>query len=417
MKRCNRLIALCLSLLLFIGTLPMSAVAATISKLEDHTYTFLWTTDPQWYSFAYPEIITHQNQWVLDNYERLDIRYTFHTGDFVNYPDDTTQWNVMDAAYKLWDDADYPYGVLAGNHDVVNYKVDSTTGAVTEFNHDTYSAYFGESRFNTKSWYGGSFEDNYGHYDLMTIDGVDFIFLYMGYTNIEYPESAYTWMNNVLSQYADRVAMLCFHDYLYANGTRSANGEKLFQRVVLKNANVRMVMCGHNYNSTRKIDTIDDNGDGVADRTVYQIMANYQSTTNGGNGFMRFMECDTAAGEIACRTYSPYTETFGSDYEDGVLFDEYGTRDNFTIPFDFSTPSPKANCDPEYGTVVETPSFSFAATENDVAITLPVTYQNVAESCPAYRGVGVYDRYFSADATDAFGNPKMLSRSTPFRRR
>ncbi len=408
MKLCKRLTAVVLSLLMLVGLLPMSAVAATIEKLEDHTYTFLWTTDPQWYSFAYPEIITHQNQWVLDNYKRLDIRYTFHTGDFVDNPNSDTQWSVMDKAYKLWDDAGYPYGILAGNHDVVNYKVDSTTGAVTEFNHNNFSKYFGESRYNRNSWYGGSFEDNYGHYDLMTIDGVDFIFMYMGYTNVEYSQAAYDWMNGVLSQYADRVATICLHDYLYANGTRSVNGDRIFERVVLKNPNVRMVMCGHNYNSTRKIDTIDDNGDGVADRTVYQIMANYQSTTNGGNGFMRFMECDTAAGEIACRTYSPYTQKFGSEYEDGKMFDEYGTRDNFTIPFDFSQPTPKASGDPEYGTVVVNPSVAFAATDSDVVISLPVYYQNTAEVCPSYRGVGVYDRYFSADATDAFGNPKAL---------
>ncbi len=407
MKMCKRITALVLSLLLIAGLMPMSAIAATISKLEDHTYTLLWTTDPQWYSFKYFDIITHQNEWVLNNYERLDIRYTFHTGDFVDNPNSVDQWTVMDNAYRPWDEAGYPYGILAGNHDVVPYKVDSTTGAVTEFNHNNFSKYFGASRYNSNPWYGGDYDNNFGHYDLMTIDGTDFIFVYMGY-NSTYSQADYDWLNSVLAQYPTRVATLCFHDYLQANGERSPNGELFFQKVVLKNPNVRMIMCGHNYNSTRKIETIDDNGDGNADRTVYQIMANYQSTTNGGNGFMRFMECDTAAGEIACRTYSPYTETFGSDYEDGKAFDEYGTRDNFTIPFDFSQPTPKASGDPEYGTVVANPSVAFAATDSDAAISLPIAYQNTAETCLAYRGIGVYDRYFSADATDAFINPKAL---------
>ncbi len=395
MKMCKRLTALVLSLLLLVGLLPLSAVAATIEKLEDHTYTLLWTTDPQWYSFAYQDIIDHQNRWVVDNYKRLDIRYTFHTGDFVDNPHSHTQWAVMDEAYRLWDEAGFPYGILAGNHDVDGSD------------HTEYSQYFGKARYDSNAWYGESFEDNFGHYDLMTIDGTDFIFVYMGYNSV-YNDDVYDWLNYVLAKHADRVATLCFHDYMQANGTRSPNGELFFQKVVLKNPNVRMVMCGHNYNSTRKMDAIDDNGDGRADRTVYQIMANYQSTTKGGNGFMRFMECDTAAGEIACRTYSPYTESFGSDYEDGAAFDEYGTRDNFTIPFDFSQPTPKASGDPAYGTVVNEPVVAFASTDSDAAISLPVTYQNVAETCPAYRGVGVYDRYFSADATDAFGNPKML---------
>ncbi len=395
MKLSKRVTALALSLLLIIGALPLAAVAATIDKLEDHTYTLLWTTDPQWYSFAYPEIITHQNEWVLNNYERLDIRYTFHTGDFVDNPHSTEQWTIMDNAYRPWDEAGYPYGILAGNHDVDGSD------------HTEFSQYFGKARYENNAWYGGDYDDHFGHYDLMTIDGTDFIFVYMGY-NSSYPDAVYNWLNSVLSQHVDRVATLCFHDYLQADGTRSPNGEAFFRRVVLKNPNVRMVMCGHNYNSTRKIDTIDDNGDGKADRTVYQIMANYQSTTKGGNGFMRFMECDTAAGEIVCRTYSPYTETFGSDYEDDVAFDEYGTRDSFTIPFDFSAPTAKASGDPEYGTVVYEPTIAFATTDSDAGITLPVTYQNVAESGASYNGIGVYDRYFSADATDAFSDPKAL---------
>ncbi len=395
MKLSKRVTALMLSLLLIVGALPLSAVAATIDKLEDHTYTLLWTTDPQWYSFAYPEIIAHQNEWVLNNYERLDIRYTFHTGDFVDNPHNHQQWAVMDKAYRLWDEAGYPYGILAGNHDVDGSD------------HTEFSQYFGKARYENNAWYGGDYDDNFGHYDLMTIDGTDFIFVYMGY-NSTYSQMDYDWLNSVLSQHADRVATLCFHDYLQANGERSPNGETFFQKVVLKNPNVRMVMCGHNYNSTRKIETIDDNGDGKADRTVYQIMANYQSTTKGGNGFMRFMECDTAAGEIACRTYSPYTESFGSDYEDGVAFDEYGTRDNFTIPFDFSAPTAKASGDPEYGTVVVESKIAFASTDADATISLPITYQNVAESGAIYNGVGIYDRYFSVDATDAFVNPKAL---------
>ncbi|MBR5134612.1 MAG: hypothetical protein IKV35_03325, partial [Clostridia bacterium] len=255
-----------------VPSIVMTVSAAQMPIPEDDNFTILWTTDPQWYSFAYPELIEHQNDWVVDNYAKYDMRYIVHTGDFVNYPNEHAQWKVMDKQYKKWDEAGLAYGVLAGNHDVDGSD------------HTTYSQYFGESRFNSKPWYGGSYENNFGHYDLMTIDGIEFIFVYMGY-NSSYKQADYDWLNSVLAAYPNRIAMLAFHDYMQANGKRSPNGDLFFEKVVLKNPNVRMVMCGHNYNSTRKIDTIDDNGDGVADRTVYQIMANYQSTTNGGNGF------------------------------------------------------------------------------------------------------------------------------------
>ncbi len=390
-----RVLASLLSLLLMIGLLPMTAFAAEIAPPADGNFTLLWTTDPQWYSFAYPEIIQHQNQWVKDNFQRLDIRYVLHTGDLVDNPHNHTQWAVMDEAYKIWDDLDLAYGLLAGNHDV--------DGA----DHTEFSQYFGKSRYDMNWWYGGDYDDNFGHYDLMTIDGVEFIFVYLGYGDHE--QAAYDWMNSVLKQYPNRIAILNFHEYLAATGQRTARGNTIFNEVVLKNPNVRIVQCGHNYNSTRLVEEIDDNGDGKADRTVYQIMANYQSTTKGGNGFMRFMECDVQNGVIMHRTYSPYTQAFGSDYETWEVIDEYGTRDMFVTPFDFSAPTAKGAGDPEVGTVVKTQEMSFAPTDTLSAVTLPVVYQNEAENGATYRGVGVYDRFFSPDAADAFSNPKTLN--------
>ncbi|MBR5134510.1 MAG: hypothetical protein IKV35_02815, partial [Clostridia bacterium] len=159
--------------------------------------------------------------------------------------------------------------------------------------------------------------------------------------------------------------------------------------------------------SLRKVEDIDDNGDGKSDRTVYQMMANYQSTTNGGNGFMRFMECDPQNGTITMRTYSPYTQSFGSDYETWDVLDEYGYRDEFVIPFDFSAPSIRA--DGTNGTVVVTPAVSFAVTDSTPAVTLKLGYQNVAENGGSYQTAGVYDRFFSLNAADAFSSPRSLN--------
>ena len=66
--------------------LALTATAADIAPIEADNFTILWSTDPQWYSFAYPEILTHQNEWVVDNYQRLGIEYIIHTGDFVDMP-------------------------------------------------------------------------------------------------------------------------------------------------------------------------------------------------------------------------------------------------------------------------------------------------------------------------------------------
>lgn len=394
-----RVTAVLMTLVMLCGLMPLSASAADIAPIEEDNFTILWASDPQWYSFKYPEILTVQNEWVVNNANRMNILYTIHTGDFVDNPHNHDQWAVVDTAYKLWDDAGLAYGALAGNHDV------DTTSGITD--HTEFSQYFGEARYNENWWYGGSYENNYGHYDLMNLGGSDFIFVYLGYG--PHTDADYAWMNSVLEQHSDRIAVIAFHEYLAASGERTARGNTIFEQVVLKNPNVRMVLCGHNYNSTRLVEDIDDNGDGVADRTVYQMMANYQNTTNGGNGFLRFMECDVAAGTITHRTYSPYTLAFGSDYEDGSILDEFGKRDEFTIPFDFSAPTPKQAGDPESGTVVDTASVSFAPTDTANNMIFSAACVNEAVEGDTLDGVAVFDRTFSMNAADAFTSPRAFN--------
>jgi len=337
----KRLLSGMLTLCLCIGSLPMTATAADIAAPADGNFTLLWVTDPQVYTNKYPEILSAQNDWILANANRLKVKYAVHTGDLVHYDSNDSQWQFVSSEYKKWDDAGFAYGVLAGNHDM--------TGS----DYSNYAKYFGASRYNnteTNWWYGGDYKNNYGHYDLRSTGGANFVFVYLSYGN--HSDEDIAWVNSVFAAYPNRIGVLAVHDYMATGGGRSERGELLFNKVVLKNPNVRMVLCGHNYNSNRAVDEIDDNGDGKADRTVYQIMANYQYTSNGGNGFIRFMECDVANGIITHRTYSPYTGTFGSDYEDGSAFDEYGTIDEFTVPFDFSEPLPKADPD-TVGSVIE----------------------------------------------------------------
>lgn len=361
---------------------------------EDQSFVIGWVSDPQWYSFKYFDILTSQNEWIVENVERLNMEYIIHTGDFVDNPHTISQWDSVSPEYEKWDEAGIPYGVLAGNHDV-----DGTD--YTEF-----QQYFGSARYEENPWYGESYDNNRGHYDLMTMGGVDFIFVYLGYGDHTAEDIA--WLNSVLAQHSDRIAMLAFHDYLIESGTRSEAGEAIFNAVVLPNPNVRMVFCGHNYNATRRVDDIDDNGDGVSDRTVFQLMANYQNLTNGGNGFFRLMTCDVQKGTIASVTYSPYLDEYNAYANSESNRDEYGYQDEFTIPFDFSAPTPKTESDPPSGTVIVNSRVAFAATDDKDAFNVPVNYLNVAQEGGVFQNAGVYDHTFSLTATDAFSSPRDL---------
>ncbi len=377
--------SICTVLIIILGLFPSNRVyAEKIDLIEKDNFTVLWTSDPQWYSFRYQDILVQQNDWVVENFERLNMKYIVHTGDFVDLPHNREQWSFVTEQYEKWDEAGLPYGVLAGNHDV-----DGTD--YTEF-----SEYFGAERFENNPWYGDSYDNNRGHYDLVSEGGTDFIFVYLGYG--DHTERDYQWLNDVLSQHSTRIAFISFHEYLYADGTRTDIGEEIFNKVVLKNPNVRMVFCGHNYNAAKLIDHIDDTGDGIADRTVYQLMANYQNLTNGGNGYMRFLEFDKKDGTIAFRTYSPYLNDFNAYDNRGDEMDEYGYRDEFIVPFDFTAPQAKTESDPESGTVILKSAVVFGGTAKT---NLPLNYINTAESGSSYNNAGIYDRTFSLDARDA----------------
>ncbi|SFL80624.1 hypothetical protein SAMN04487943_10477 [Gracilibacillus orientalis] len=139
------------------------------------------------------------------------------------------------------------------------------------------------------------------------------------------------WMNEVLSQHPDRTAILTFHEYLQATGTRHPLGEKLYQEVVLPNENVVAVLSGHYHEAQTLVDEIDDDGDGNPDRTVYQMLSDYQAGPEGGQGYMRLLHFDTENNRIFVNTYSPYMDDY--NYYDT---DEYPNKDEFMIDLDLT---------------------------------------------------------------------------------
>ncbi|KEZ47326.1 lamin tail domain-containing protein [Metabacillus indicus] len=285
---------------------------------EEYDYTFAWMSDTQYYSESYPHIYQRQTEWIAQKQEELKIKYVFHTGDLVNISTDEKQWKNADTSMKVLDDQNIPYGVLAGNHDVNQVSNDYTD----------YYRYFGENRFQSKDYYGGSYLNNRGHYDLISAGGNDYIMVYLGWG---VTDEGIAWMNDVLAAYPERKAILSFHEYLLASGTRHPLGEKLYNQVVVPNKNVFAVLSGHYHAAKTYIDQIDDNGDGTPDRTVTQMLADYQAGPEGGQGYMRLLHFDQDNNRILVNTYSPYLDDY--NYYDT---DEFPEMDEFEISLDLA---------------------------------------------------------------------------------
>ena len=264
---------------------------------DPYDFSFVWMSDTQYYSQSYPQIYQKIVNWVVDQKDEMNIKYVIHTGDVVDKSYQEYQWIEADKDMKVLENAGIPYGVLAGNHDVDHQNNDYTK----------FKEYFGADRFKNNQVFGGSYDNNRGHYDLVSSNGNDFIIVYMGWG---LGDKEIEWMNEVVSKYPERKAILCLHEYLLVSNNRAPIADQIFEKVVKPNKNVIAALSGHYHDAELKVDQLDDNGDGIPDRSVYQMLADYQGAPEGGLGYIRLMQFDMKNNKLHIKTYSPYLDDY-----------------------------------------------------------------------------------------------------------
>ena len=163
--------------------------------------------------------------WIVDNANNLDIQYVVHTGDIVDEFNEVYEYENASDEFAKFEGAGIPYGVLAGNHDVAHGNM----------RYELYWKYFGADRYENSPVYGGTYNNNLGHYDLVTVDGEELLFLYISW-DVYYPETA--WMNAVLAQYPDRKAIICTHCGINSAAVQSYTSNFLLENVCKENPNV-----------------------------------------------------------------------------------------------------------------------------------------------------------------------------------
>ncbi|MDD3212363.1 MAG: metallophosphoesterase [Eubacteriales bacterium] len=280
--------------------------------------TIVWMSDTQGYSRSYPEIFESMTNWIVDQQDALNIQYVLHTGDVVDNFDDMRQWENAKKALSVLE-GKVPLFVVAGNHDI--HGTNQEYGAYLEL--------FGEKRFETLPTFGGAYRSGRGRYDLVSIEDVPVIFMSTGYgMGYGVDDDAITWINEILQQYSDRFAILCFHSYIDPDESFSTDGGVLFEKVVKKNPNVGLVLCGHRHGVNHTAVQLDDNGDGTPDRTVYQMVADYQDESKSGGGYLGLLTFNRTERTISVNTYSPYLD----DY---ICNDGKKELEEFTLPWDY----------------------------------------------------------------------------------
>jgi 3',5'-cyclic AMP phosphodiesterase CpdA len=298
------------------------APPATIVVLPDTQY---YNNDYTNNGYSQAPVFAMQTNWILEQKLPLNIQAVLHVGDIVDNCNSVDQWTNANAAMRLLDGV-VPYFIVPGNHDVDGNR----KGLMND--------YFGPASLPwvTSTMTLGQIENNYA---LVDIGPQHWLVL-----GLEFGprDAVMTWADAVLKAYPNYPAIIVTHAYLYGDGTRYDvaksgldsdtkknpnyqyyipqsysytssqginDGEMIWQKLILPNANVRLVFSGHVMSAARLTSTRPDGS------RVHQMLSDYQwlNYENFGYGYLRVLQFDFAKKTIQVHTYSPYMDDYLTD--------------------------------------------------------------------------------------------------------
>jgi hypothetical protein len=296
------------------------------SGKERSSFTLVLLPDTQSYVASFPEILTAQTTWVVNN--RKNIAFVLQQGDMTDN-NSQLQWEVASKSYSLMD-GKVPYTFVPGNHDM------GTNGSADVRNTDLFNYYFSYQKYSNYPSFGGAFEvgkmDNTWH----TFVGGGYNWLIV---SLEFGarDTVLSWAAKIIENHPQHKVILNMHAYLYSDNTRMSrernhkwlphdyglakhgekgavnNGEQIWEKLVENYPNIMFVFCGHVLNEGTGCLV----SEGKHGNKVYQMLANYQGgvegSEQGGNGYLRIITIDPDNSEIAVKTYSPYLDKYKTE--------------------------------------------------------------------------------------------------------
>jgi hypothetical protein len=107
------------------------------------------------------------------------------------------------------------------------------------------------------------------------------------------------------------------------------NGDEQWEKFVKNHENILGVLSGHvvTGDGIGYLASIGDNGN-----EVHQLLANYQSYENGGNGWLRLMIFDLEKNEVCVETYSPWLDQMDTASDQEFCFDyDFNSEESLNV--------------------------------------------------------------------------------------
>src|SRR5207249_4106762 len=187
-----------------------------------------------------------------------------------------------------------------------------------------YDQYFPVSRFQGFPWYMGYLgkeaddpvnRQNKNNYEFFSVGGLDFLVIHI---ELDWPDYSVAWADKIIKRYPNRRVILSSHAFVNTSNARPtaaqfrSNGtaaEAVWQQIIKRNCNVFMVINGHYPGEGRRTDL---NNCG---QPVHQVLMDYQSRANGGDGWLRYFAFKPSENKIYAYTYSVTRNAPAGEFE------------------------------------------------------------------------------------------------------
>lgn len=273
-----------------------------------------------------------QTEWLAEHADELNIPFVTHVGDVVDRVGNANEWVAASDAMKVLDDADVPYGILAGNHDVRDSN-DDRTDRDYDLANEPFLTNFGKDRQAQQSTYGGSDETGLSQWHVFEAQGQQFLSLSLPW---RVSDETIAWADAVIKE-QDLPTIITSHEMINIAADAvtprdSDYGEKLWDRLIKDNDQVFLTFNGHFHGSTYR------NRTNSAGHQVTQVLIDHQMAYEGGNGYLGLMEFDLTNGTMTMQTASPWVVSKPADkltaYDQAFL---EAPNQQYQIQLDFSS--------------------------------------------------------------------------------
>ncbi|MEJ1156119.1 LamG-like jellyroll fold domain-containing protein [Microbacterium marmarense] len=339
----RRAIAAAAALSLAGGLVTAASIPAHAEETEDlaSRFTLAVLPDTQFYSrYTADQFMPRygnnpfavQTEWLAENSDALNIPFVTHLGDVVDRATVADEWHVADNAMQTLEDANLPYSILAGNHDVLNSN-DQLDDTDYNLENEPFLQWFSPERAAEQSTFGGSDPTGMSQYHVFEAEGQQFMVLALSW---RVSEDTQAWAESVIQANPTVPVILTTHSLLSVESDQvtpleTAYGLELWENLIRENDQIFLTMNGHFHGATR-LEKSNDYG-----HTVTEILIDYQMAYDGGNGYLGLYEFDLTNNKINVQTASPWVVSKAPElltsYDQPFL---EGAQQQFTIEIDFA---------------------------------------------------------------------------------